>query len=106
MKRTPLFLSLALLLATGFLTRAQQPPVQNTAPWSADISEIRRTAALIPGRRPFRINVLKFAESRRTKNFSVKGEPASPSVQARTVFQIVYADGTVMVDAGMNQQVH
>ena len=106
MKRTPLFLSLALLLAAGFVSRAQQPPVQNAAPWSADISEVRRTATLIPGRRPSRINVLKFAESRRTKNFSVKGEPASPSVQARTVFQVIYPDGYVMVDAGMDQPMH
>jgi glyoxylase-like metal-dependent hydrolase (beta-lactamase superfamily II) len=106
MKRTPLFLSLALLLAAGLVSRAQQPPVQNAAPWSADISEIRRTATLIPGRRPSRINVLKFAESRRTKNFSVKGEPASPSVQARTVFQVIYPDGYVMVDAGMDQPMH
>jgi len=106
MKCTPLFLSFALLLGAGFLTQAQQPPVQNAAPWSADISEIRRTATLIPGRKPSRINVLKFAESRRTKNFSVKGEPASPSVQARTVFQVIYPDGYVMVDAGMDQPMH
>src|SRR6476619_115385 len=106
MKRTPLFLSLALLLAAGFVSRAQQPPVQNAAPWSADISEVRRTATLIPGRRPSRSNVLKFAESRRTKNFSVKGEPASPSVQARTVFQVIYPDGYVMVDAGMDEPMH
>jgi len=106
MKPTPLFLSFALLLAAGFLTNAQQPPVQNAAPWSADISEIRRTGTLIPGRKPSRINVLKFAESRRTKNFSVKGETASPSVQARTVFQVIYPDGYVMVDAGMDQPMH
>jgi glyoxylase-like metal-dependent hydrolase (beta-lactamase superfamily II) len=49
---------------------------------------------------------VKFAESRRTKNFSVKGAPAEPSVQARTVFQVVFSDGTIMVDAGMSQQVH
>jgi glyoxylase-like metal-dependent hydrolase (beta-lactamase superfamily II) len=53
-----------------------------------------------------RINMLKFAESRRTKNFSVQGAPADPSVQARTVFQVVYRGGTVMIDAGMDQQVH
>src|SRR6476620_5183977 len=106
MKRTPLFLSLALLLAAGFVSRAQQPPVQNAAPWSADISEVRRTTTPIPGRRPSRINVLKFAESHRTKNFSVKGEPATPSVQARTVFQVIYPDGYVMVDAGMDQPMH
>jgi len=63
-------------------------------------------ATLIPGRKPLRINVLKFAESHRTKNFSVKGEPATPSVQARTVFQVVYADGYVMVDAGMDEPMH
>jgi glyoxylase-like metal-dependent hydrolase (beta-lactamase superfamily II) len=106
MNRTPLFLSFALLLAAGFVTGAQQSPAQNAAPWSADITEIRRTATLIPGRKPSRINVLKFAESRRTKNFSVKGEPASPSVQARTVFQVIYPDGYVMVDAGMDQPMH
>ena len=50
--------------------------------------------------------MLKFAESRRTKNFSIKGAPADPSVQARTAFQVMYADGHVMVDAGMDQQVH
>ena len=80
---------------------------QSSAPaWSANISEIRRVAALIPGHKPLRINVLKFAESHRTKNFSVKGEPATPSVQARTVFQVVYPDGYVMVDAGMDEPMH
>jgi glyoxylase-like metal-dependent hydrolase (beta-lactamase superfamily II) len=83
---------------------------QGSAParpaWTADLAEIRRVATLIPGRKPLRINVLKFAESHRTKNFSVKGEPATPSVQARTVFQVVYPDGYVMVDAGMDEPMH
>jgi glyoxylase-like metal-dependent hydrolase (beta-lactamase superfamily II) len=106
MKRVVLFLAFALLLAGSFISRAQQQQVATTSPWSADISEIRRTATLIPGRKPSRINVLKFAESRRTKNFSVKGEPSTPSVQARTVFQVVYPDGYVMVDSGMDQPMH
>ena len=76
------------------------------APWSADISAVRRVASMVPGAHPLRINVLKFAESRRTKNFSVKGAPAEPSIQARTAFQVVYRDGTVMVDSGMDLQVH
>jgi glyoxylase-like metal-dependent hydrolase (beta-lactamase superfamily II) len=61
---------------------------------------------VIPGRRALRINVLKFAESRRSKKFSVQGAPDEPSVQARTVFQVVFADGTVMIDSGMDEQVH
>ena len=106
MKRAALFLCFGLLLASSFTTRAQQTPAANASSWSADISQIRRTAALIPGRKPTRINVLKFAESHRTKNFSVKGEPATPSVQARTVFQVVYPDGYVVVDAGMDEPMH
>lgn len=83
------------------------PRAQAPSPgWSANIADIRRAATLIPGRKPLRINVLKFAESHRTKNFSVKGEPATPSVQARTVFQVVYPDGSVMVDAGMDEPMH
>jgi glyoxylase-like metal-dependent hydrolase (beta-lactamase superfamily II) len=106
MKRAVLFLMLALVVAGSFGIRAQQPQAPSGSPWSADIREIRHTAALIPGRKPSRINVLKFAESHRTKNFSVKGEPATPSVQARTVFQVVYPDGFVMVDAGMDEPMH
>lgn len=63
-------------------------------------------AAMIPGARPLRVNVIKVAESRRTKNFAVKGSPAEPSVQARTAYQIVYADGTIMVDTGMDLATH
>src|SRR5262245_13331626 len=79
---------------------------QKDQAWNANIDQIRQASRMIPGRAPLRINVLKFAESRRTKNFSVKGAPAEPSVQARTVFQVVYTDGYVMVDSGMDQQVH
>src|SRR5712691_1161116 len=92
-------------LHLGFLAFLLLSP-QKPEVWTASIDQIRQTARMIPGRAPLRINVLKFAESRRTKNFSVKGAPAEPSVQARTVFQIVYADGYVMVDSGMDQQVH
>src|SRR2546426_2704587 len=74
--------------------------------WTANIDQIRHAARMIPGKAPLRINVLKFAESRRTKNFSVKGAPPEPSVQARTVFQVVYPDGYIMIDSGMDEQVH
>ena len=101
--------TILLLLGAAVVASVYGAPLraQNAAsPWSANIADLRRVAGLIPGRRPMHINVVKFAESRRTKNFSVKGAPATPSVQARTAFQVVYADGTVMIDAGMNQQVH
>jgi glyoxylase-like metal-dependent hydrolase (beta-lactamase superfamily II) len=74
--------------------------------FSASMAEVRQVATMIPGERPLRINVLKFAESRRSKKFSVKGAPDEPSVQARTVFQVMYRDGYVMLDSGMDEQVH
>jgi glyoxylase-like metal-dependent hydrolase (beta-lactamase superfamily II) len=112
MKTTSLLSIAALvLLAMAGAVGAQMAaaPAQSPAAlpaWSADLADIRRVAAMIPGSRPLRVNMLKFAESRRTKNFSVQGAPTEPSVQARTVFQVVYADGTVLIDAGMDQQVH
>jgi len=96
-----LLLLLATALTTGVPARAQEAPT-----WSAVLEDVRRTASVIPGPRPLRINFLKFAESRRTKNFSVEGAPATESIQARTAFQVVYPDGHVMVDTGMDLTVH
>ncbi len=96
----------AVLLAMGGTTVVAGQQNQAAPEKPASLDDLRRVANLIPGRKPLRVNVLKFAESRRTKNFSVKGAPAEPSVQARTVFQVVYADGYVMIDSGMDQQIH
>jgi glyoxylase-like metal-dependent hydrolase (beta-lactamase superfamily II) len=97
-------LLLGMLCAVVGLLPARAQNAAST--WSADLGAVRSLARAIPGPRPLGLNVIKFAESRRTKNFSVKDAPPSPSVQARTAFQVVYGDGTVMVDAGMDQQVH
>lgn len=83
------------------------PVAQAAEPaFSADIAAVRNVASLIPGARPTAINVVKFAESRRTQNFAVKGAARVPAIQARTAFQVVYPDGTVMIDSGMDLQVH
>jgi len=100
--RTRVLFTIAILTAIVHTLAAQTA----SQVWTANLDEIRHVSRMIPGRRPLRINVLKFAESRRTKNFSVKGAPNVPSIQARTVFQVVYADGYIMVDSGMDEQVH
>jgi len=107
MKKLIGVVALILLGVAAARTVAVPARAQNPVPvWTAKLTDVRYVAAMIPGRRPLRINLLKFAESHRTKNVSVKGAAADPSVQARTVFQVVYTDGYVMVDAGMDQQVH
>jgi glyoxylase-like metal-dependent hydrolase (beta-lactamase superfamily II) len=95
-----------LVLSAALLAVAQAPSPAPSPVWFANLDDVRHVAAMIPGPRPLRINMLKFAESHRTKNFSVQGAPADPSVQARTVFQVVYRDGYVMIDSGMDEQVH
>jgi glyoxylase-like metal-dependent hydrolase (beta-lactamase superfamily II) len=75
-------------------------------PFSADLAAVRQAAKSMPGALPLRVNVIKFAESRRTKNFAIKGAPREPSIQARTAYQVVYPDGTIMIDSGMDLQVH
>jgi len=85
---------------------AQDPSIQGRT-WTADLAAIRQLATLVPGPYPLRVNVVKFAESRRTRNFSVKGAPREPSVQARTAFQVVYPNSrAVMIDSGMDLQTH
>src|SRR5436853_7162912 len=103
MRKTALVAS---LLIAGLLHTGEAPAhaQADRLTWRASLPEIRAAASLIPGRRALRLNVLKFAESRRTKNFSIKGAPADPSVQARTAFQVMFADGHLMVDAGMDLQ--
>jgi glyoxylase-like metal-dependent hydrolase (beta-lactamase superfamily II) len=103
------FAGAATLLLTALIVHMDDAPTRAQSElrrWRASLPNIRAAAALVPGRRPLRMNILKFAESRRTKNFSVKGAPTDPSVQARTAFQVMYADGHIMVDTGMDQQVH
>ena len=108
MKRSAIQFALAVLIALAFsrLASSQSPSPDANSAWNARLDDIRNVASMIPGPHPLRINVLKFAESHRSKKFSVQGAPDEPSVQARTVFQIVYADGTVMIDSGMDEQVH
>jgi len=95
----------ASLLAIAIFTLVAVPSV-SAQPFSADLGAIRQAAKATPGALPLRVNVVKFAESRRTKNFAIKGAPREPSIQARTAYQVVYPDGTIMIDTGMDLQVH
>jgi glyoxylase-like metal-dependent hydrolase (beta-lactamase superfamily II) len=94
------------LCAAFWLVGPEARAAEPSPPWRADLNQIRQVAGMIPGSRPIRVNVIKFAESRRTKNLAVKGLPMELSVQARTAYQIVYADGTIMVDTGMDLSTH
>lgn len=75
--------------------------------YSADLlTQIRDASRAIPGALPTSINFVKFAESHRTYSVVIEGGGEEPFISARTAFQIVYQDGSVMIDAGMDETVH
>jgi len=70
------------------------------------ISQVRQAAQIVPGALPSKINFTKIAESHRTYADIIEGGSDERFVSARTAFQIVFADGTIMLDSGMDEEVH
>ncbi len=70
------------------------------------LAKIRTAAQSVSGMKPHEIRYIKFAESPRTFAQTVEGGSDKPYIQARTAYQIVYTNSTVMVDAGMDREVH
>jgi glyoxylase-like metal-dependent hydrolase (beta-lactamase superfamily II) len=76
-------------------------------PYPDDLLErARHAATTVPGELPKTINVAKVAESHRTYAAIIDGGSDDPFVSARTAFQVVYAAGSVMLDSGMDEEVH
>lgn len=94
----------------NFLAVAEAAMARESAdkdsPWHTDLSRIRTAAQMVPGARPLRINAVKFAESHRPKSVAVEGEPDTNNIFARTAYQVVYPDGYVMLEAGMDLEIH
>ena len=70
------------------------------------LERVRQAADDLPGAPPESINFIKFAESHRTYAAVIDGGTDEPFVSARTAFQVVYPGGSVMIDAGMDEEVH
>ncbi|QES89855.1 MBL fold metallo-hydrolase [Rhizosphaericola mali] len=70
------------------------------------LSKIRIASNSVPGKFASEIHYIKYAESPRTFAATVDGGDEKPYIQARTAYQLIYPDGTVMIDAGMDKKVH
>jgi glyoxylase-like metal-dependent hydrolase (beta-lactamase superfamily II) len=75
-------------------------------PFNADLAVIRRLADLLPGAKPVAVNGIRVAASIRPRKFVIKGGDDTPVTMPRTAFQVVYPDGTVMIDSGLDQETH
>ncbi len=95
----------ALLLATAFFASTSIHGQDANYPDDL-LQRVRSASTAIPGSLPETINYLKFAESHRTYAAVIDGGSDEPFVSARTAFQVVYPDGSMMIDAGMDETVH
>lgn len=92
----------ALAAATG----STAPPSPDAASFDIDLARVRRLASLIPGPLPVALNGLRFAASIRPRKLVIEGGDEAPVTMPRTVYQLVYPDGTIMLDAAMDKATH
>ena len=88
------------------MTVAPAERVDSETPFGADLGAIRRLANLIPGAKPIAVNGIRVAASIRPRKFVIAGGDDTPVTMPRTAFQAVYQDGTVMLDAGLDEATH
>jgi glyoxylase-like metal-dependent hydrolase (beta-lactamase superfamily II) len=80
---------------------------RESEPYPANLLDrVRLAAETVPGRLAETINFVKLAESHRTYSGIIEGGSDEIFVSARTAFQIVYPDGFIMLDSGMDEAVH
>ncbi len=75
-------------------------------PFDADLGTIRRLAGLLPGALPTAVNCARVAASIRPRKFVITGGDETPVLMPRTAFQVVYPDGAVMIDSGLDRATH
>jgi len=84
---------------------AERAEVKET-PFAAELAVIRRLANLLPGSKPVAVNGIRVAASIRPNRFVIEGGDDRPVTMPRTAFQVVYPDGTVMIDSGLDRETH
>lgn len=102
------FLTPLLAVVILLFSRCNDEKKQPAAPVYDDalLHKTRAAAILLPGPLPVSINYVKYASSIRKWKDVVEDGSDDDCVMARTAFQIEYADGFIMVDAGMDKAVH
>lgn len=70
------------------------------------LRQLRNAATAVPGALPLELRYVTVAESQRPRRVVLDGGSDEPYVQARTAFQLVYDGSTLMIDAGMDEEVH
>jgi glyoxylase-like metal-dependent hydrolase (beta-lactamase superfamily II) len=70
------------------------------------LKRVRLAATATPGELATAINLAKVAESHRTYAAIIEDGSDDIFISARTAFQVLYPEGSVMLDSGMDEEVH
>ena len=102
---------LAVIVAAGlqnsFAANTDDLIPRESEPYPANLLQrVRQAAAAVPGELADAINFVKVAESHRTYSAVIEDGSEDPFISARSAFQIVYPDGSIMLDSGMDETVH
>ncbi len=76
------------------------------AEFNPDLATIRAMSAVLPGPLPVSVNGIRVAASIRPRKFVIQGGDDTPVTMPRTAFQVVYPDGAVMIDSGLDKATH
>ncbi len=93
-------------LRKAALVKAAPKPSDDVPAFDIDLARVRRLATVIPGPLPTALNGVRFAASIRPRRLVIEGGDETPVRMPRTVYQLVYPDGTIMLDAGMDKATH
>jgi glyoxylase-like metal-dependent hydrolase (beta-lactamase superfamily II) len=108
-KLAVLAFAVAMAAWASSVTAAETDPLvpQAAQPYGDGLLRRLRDATMaVPGSLPSELRYITVAESHRPRRVVLDGGSDEPYVQARTAFQLVYEDSTLMVDAGMDEAVH
>ena len=102
---------LAVIVAAGlqnsFAANTDDLIPRESEPYPANLLQrVRQAATTVPGELADAINFVKVAESHRTYSAVIEDGSEDPFISARSAFQIVYPDGSIMLDSGMDETVH
>ncbi|MCE9679865.1 MBL fold metallo-hydrolase [Shewanella sp. AS1] len=75
--------------------------------FTPDLQQIRKLAHAVPGELPQRINIVKIANTFRNEDLVMQGGDLNKKVTlARAAHQLVYPNGSIMIDSGMDAVTH
>lgn len=83
------------------------PPMLHAAErFDADLGELRQLAGSIQGALPTALNAVNVAASVRPRRFVIQGGDERLVTMPRTAYQVVYPDGSIMLDSGLDEYTH